>query len=102
VFPLAGLCLGWPSREGFVSMRLPPSITVHTDRYDDARMPEELDAYDRRRNARFAIPEAEYKHVDRFGKPDFYGWSEDKARQVSAPERQDFGAFVRKQGFRLE
>jgi len=102
VFPLAGLCLGWPSREGFVSLRLPPAITVHTDRYDDSKLPQELDSYDRRRNARFAIPEAEYKHVDRFGKPDFYGWSEDKARQVSAPERQDLGAFVRKQGFKLD
>ena len=33
VFPLAGLCLGWPSREGFVSMRLPMALTVHVDRY---------------------------------------------------------------------
>jgi nitroreductase len=102
VFPVAGLCLGWPSREGFVSMRLPPSITVHTDRYDDAKLSTELDGYDQRRNARFAIPESEYKHVDRFGRPNFYGWSEDKARQVSAPERQDFGAFVRRQGFKLD
>jgi nitroreductase len=102
VFPVAGLCLGWPSREGFVSMRLPPTITVHTDRYDDSKLPTELDGYDRRRSARFAIPENEYKHVQRFGKPEFYGWSEDKARQVSAPERQDFGAFVRRQGFKLD
>jgi len=29
VFPLAGLCLGWPSREGFVSLRLPMALTVH-------------------------------------------------------------------------
>jgi len=102
VFPLAGLCLGWPSREGFVSMRLPPAVTVHVDRYDDSRMPEEVDAYDRRRNARFAIPEGEYKHVERFGKPAFYGWSEDKARQVSAPERADLGRFIRKQRFNLD
>ena len=38
VFPVAGLCLGWPSREGFVSMRLPTALTVHTDRYDDSRL----------------------------------------------------------------
>jgi nitroreductase/FMN reductase [NAD(P)H] len=102
VFPLAGLCLGWPSREGFVSMRLPMSLTVHVDRYDDTNFATEIDGYDRRRNARHSIPESEWREVDRFGKPALYGWSEDKARQVSVPERHDFGAFVRRQGFRLD
>src|SRR3546814_575484 len=32
VFPLAGMGLGWPAREGWVSLRLPPAVTVHTDR----------------------------------------------------------------------
>src|ERR1700730_14384959 len=102
VFPLAGLCLGWPSREGFVSMRLPTALTVHVDRYDDTKLEAEIDDYDRRRNARHAIPESDWRQVERFGRPSFYGWSEDKARQVSVPERQDFGAFVRRQGFKLD
>jgi len=33
VFPVAGLCLGYPAAEGFVSMRLPPPNNHHTDRY---------------------------------------------------------------------
>ena len=102
VFPLAGLCLGWPSREGFVSMRLPTALTVHVDRYDDTKLEAEIDGYDRRRNARHAIPESDWRQVERLGRPSFYGWSEDKARQVSVPERQDFGAFVRGQGFKLD
>ncbi len=102
VFPVAGLCLGWPSREGFVSMRLPMSLTVHVDRYDDSNFAAEIDGYDRRRNARFSIPISEWREVERFGKPALYGWSEDKARQVSTPERHDFGAFVRRQGFKLD
>jgi nitroreductase len=102
VFPLAGLCLGWPSREGFVSLRLPTALTVHVDRYDDTDFVAEIDGYDRRRNARHSIPESDWRHVERFGKPSFYGWSEDKARQVSTPERQDFGAFIRRQGFKLD
>ena len=69
VFPLAGLCLGWPSREGFVSMRLPTTLTVHVDRYDDSNLEAEIDGYDRRRNARHAIPESDWRHVERFGKP---------------------------------
>ena len=102
VFPLAGLCLGWPSREGFVSLRLPMALTVHVDRYDDTDLAAEIDGYDRRRHARHSIPENDWRQVDRFGKPSFYGWSEDKARQVSVPERQDFGAFIRRQGFKLD
>jgi nitroreductase/FMN reductase [NAD(P)H] len=102
VFPLAGLCLGWPSREGFVSMRLPTALTVHIDRYDDTNLEAEIDDYDRRRNARHSIPENDWRHVELFGRPSFYGWSEDKARQVSVPERQDFGAFVRRRGFKLD
>ena len=102
VFPLAGLCIGWPSREGFVSMRVPTALSVHVDRYDDTNFVAEIDGYDRRRNARFAVPESEWREVERFGKPALYGWSEDKARQYSVPERQDFGAFVRRQGFKLD
>jgi len=102
VFPLAGLCLGWPSREGFVSLRLPMALTVHVDRYDDTNLAAEIDGYDRRRNARHGIPESDWRQVERFGRPSFYGWSEDKARQVSVPERQDFGAFIRRQGFKLD
>ena len=102
VFPVAGLCLGWPSREGFVSLRLPMTLTVHVDRYDDTNLDAEIDSYDRRRDARHSIPESDWRQVERFGKPSLYGWSEDKARQVSVPERQDFGAFVRRQGFRLD
>ena len=50
-----------------------------------------------RRCGRIASSEPE-----RFGTADFYGWSEDKARQYASPQRAGFGAFVRKQGFVLE
>ncbi len=54
VFPVAGLTVGYPAQPGWVSMRLPPSVTVHTDRYDDRDLPAALDAYDRRREGRRA------------------------------------------------
>jgi nitroreductase/FMN reductase [NAD(P)H] len=101
VFPFAGLCLGWPARAGWVSLRLPLAATVHVDRYDDSRLEEEVDAYDRRRHARHAIPESEQKLKEKHGVAEFYGWSEDKARQVSEAERAEFGAFLRRRGFSL-
>jgi len=101
VFPVAGLCVGYPSQTGWSSMRLPPTLTVHTDCYDDHDLPAQLEAYDRRREARHATPRESQRYVDRFGYTEPYGWSEDKARQYSVPERHNFGPFVRRQGFAL-
>jgi nitroreductase/FMN reductase [NAD(P)H] len=101
VFPVAGLCVGVPSQRGWTSMRLPPAVTVHVDRYDDSDLPAQLEAYDRRREARHATPRENQRFAERFGYTEPYGWSEDKARQYSVPERHSFGPFVRRQGFAL-
>jgi nitroreductase/FMN reductase [NAD(P)H] len=101
VFPVAGLCVGYPSTASWTSMRLPPAITVHTDCYDDADLPRELDGYDRRREARHATRRPSQKYADRYGYAEPYGWSEDKARQYSVPERHNFGPHVRRHGFGL-
>ena len=42
VFPISGLCVGWPEREGFVSMRLPPALAVHEDTYDATGVEEKI------------------------------------------------------------
>ena len=101
VFPVAGLTVGYPSQAGWISLRLPPALTVHTDRYDDSALAAQIDAYDRRREARHATPPASQRFVDRFGMAEPYGWSEDKARQYSVPERHNFGPFIRRHGFGL-
>ena len=99
VFPVAGLGVGWPQGPAFVSARLPLGATVHRDRYRETTR-EVVDGYDRRRNGIF--PYRSQRNVARFGKSESYGWSEDKARQYAEPERADFGAFVRRKGFRLD
>lgn len=101
VFPISGLCLGHPAQEGFSSVRLPPSVTVHTDRYDDSHLADEIDGYDRRRDARYAIPAEKQKHTERFGTPDFYGWSEDKARQMALNDGQTMRAYLAAKGFTM-
>jgi nitroreductase/FMN reductase [NAD(P)H] len=101
VFPVAGLTVGYPSQPGWISMRLPPALTVHTDRYDDSALQAEIEAYDRRREARHATPRSSQRYVDRWGYTEPYGWSEDKARQYSVPERHSFGPFIRGHGFGL-
>lgn len=102
VFPVAGLCLGWPAGEGFISLRLPPAITLHRDRYDDSKLPEEIDAYDHARDAKFSIPHNKQRAPDVFGHAEFYGWSEDKARQAARPEGAAFPPWLRAQKFTLD
>jgi nitroreductase len=102
VFPVAGLCVGYPAAAGHVSMRLPLEATVHIDRYCDQRLGEAVEAYDRRRNARYSLPREQQRSPDVFGYAPFYGWSEDKARQAAQPEGQSFPAFLRKRGFSLD
>jgi nitroreductase/FMN reductase [NAD(P)H] len=100
VIPLAGMCVGWPAEAGYITPRLSLASTLHVDRYDDADLAARIDAYDRRRAAVHRY--ANERDPARWGKADFYGWSEDKARQYGVPQRADFGAFVRAKGFRLD
>ena len=100
VFPVAGLGVGWPSFEGVMSPRLGLDVSIHRDRYDETGLREKVEAYDRRRNE--TQPYKTQRFVEKFGEDPSYGWSEDKARQYSVPERADFGAFVRAKGFNLD
>jgi FMN reductase [NAD(P)H] len=102
VFPVAGLCLGYPAAAGHISMRLPLDLTVHTDRYDDTHLDEGFDAYDRRRDARYSIPREQQRAPEVFGQAAFYGWSEDKARQATEPEGLAFSTYLRNHGFGME
>jgi FMN reductase [NAD(P)H] len=102
VFPVAGLCLGYPQSEGFVSLRLPCQVTTNRDRYDDSALPQAIDDYDRRRDARHSIPRDQHRSNAEFGEASFYGWSEDKARQAAKAEGAAFPPYLRKHGFTFD
>lgn len=102
VFPVAGLCLGWPADEGHASLRLPPSLTLHRDRYDDAALPQVIEVYDAEREARNPTPPAKQRAPERFGAAAQYGWSEDKTRQSAQGEGAAFPPWLRQQGFTFD
>jgi FMN reductase [NAD(P)H] len=102
VFPVAGLCLGYPQGDGFVSLRLPRGATTHRERYDDSGLPTALDDYDRRRDARHSIPKEQQRSNAEFGEASFYGWSEDKARQAAKAEGAAFPPYLKKHGFTFD
>jgi len=99
VIPVAGMCVGWPAAINNVSPRLSLAATLHENRYDEGNLAQRIDAFDRRRASTHTLGQ---RDPARWGTADFYGWSEDKARQFGVPRCADFGAFVRKQGFRLD
>ncbi len=103
VFPVAGLCVGYPLERGHITARLDLNITTHTDKYyagDESTLKEKIDAYDQRRHKLFALTKQRYRN--KYPDSPFYGWSEDKARHYAMPERADFGAFIREKKFSLK
>jgi nitroreductase/FMN reductase [NAD(P)H] len=100
VFPIAGLCVGYPVEGGRIIPRLSLETTVHVDRFDEVDVHHQIDAYDQRRHALF--PLRKQRHALRYPDVEFNGWSEDKARHYSMPERADFGEYIRSQNFSLK
>ena len=100
VLPIAGLALGHPKQPATISKRLPLGVTCHVDTYQETDLRGTVAEYDRTRA--IAQPYVTQRSPDRFPPKDTYGWSDDKTRQYSTPERAEFGAYVRAQGFKLD
>ena len=99
VYPLAGLCLGYPECISDLSIRLPMSATLHKDTYDNKNLKAKIKDYDKRREE--INPYKSQRQVDFYGASETYGWSRDKARQTSNTERLSFTSYIRKHGFKL-
>ncbi len=100
VFPFAGLAIGYPVTSPEISMRLPLQVTCHVDQYDEKGLEGAISTYGARRAKE--QPYAKQRFLDAFGTADPYTWSDDKVRQYSQPERENFGEYVRAQGFKLD
>jgi nitroreductase/FMN reductase [NAD(P)H] len=100
VIPVAGCCVGWPAQAGEITPRLSLRTTVIENSYGERDLAKEIEAYDKRRSA--LRPYRRQRNPNRWGEADFYGWSQDKARQYGVPTRADFGTFVRGKGFCLD
>lgn len=100
MFPMASLAVGYPAAAPRPSVRLPLSVLVHLNGYSEQCLDSAIEKYDRRRQQ--VQPYSTQRCTEEFGVANRYGWSEDKARQYSHPERAAFGAYVRRIGFNLD
>ena len=101
VFPIAGLALGWPAQNGYVSMRLPQETVIHHDHYDDSNLEKQIKSYDERNHDRFPLPPEKQRHTDTYGVLDKCTWSENVTRQLSFPERDGFGQWLKSRALDL-
>lgn len=110
VFPIAGLCVGFPAHTQSVNPRLGLPASLHTDRYQhphcatetgiddravDAAIDAAVDAYDRRY---VAVRASRLPPEVAAAKPPM-SWSQEKLRQYATAQRDDWGAFIRAKGF---
>lgn len=101
VFPVAGLCAGYPAAELSINPRLSLRATFHVDRFEDDHTDALVDEFDERwaraRAQRAGPPGAASPAAARAPR-----WSDEKAQQYAAPQRADWGKFVRAKGFGLD
>ena len=93
VYVAFGLCLGWPAEEPPQKPRLPLSVIVHREQYDEAALESELHQYD-------AALADHYRDEGRQS-PDA-AWSGVIARGFSRPRRADLRPTLEELGFSFE
>ena len=102
VFPIAGLCVGWPDENNEVSIRLPMKVVFHEDFYNDKDMLKQIDHYDKTIECVQPIPKSKQRHVNVYGFNKKNTWSENISRQMSLPERKEFKKWLKSHGFNLD
>ncbi len=90
VLPLFGLCLGWPDQDPELKPRLPLSVTLKEETYDQSADQDGIRAYDEQMR--------EYYKARTGGKLDRV-WSEDMSALLGKESRPHMKGFLEGQGF---
>ena len=109
VFPLMGLCLGYPDQDPMIKPRLPEQAVIHHEKYDDTQYENSIKEYDPiiRATGLYDGPRRKGAPIDERIVPDEdYSWSEHTARRAASKNpkatREGLKAFLESQGFRFE
>jgi FMN reductase (NADPH) len=98
VFPLMGMCLGWPDHDPILKPRLPSNAVIHHEEYNDAELLTFLDQYD---GPRRKVPSPDGREVPE----EDYSWTEHTSRRLASQDlkvlRSHMREFLSKRGFKL-
>lgn len=89
VYPVFGMCIGYPAQDPAVKERLPQPLIHHIDRYGELDMTE-LKAYDARIST--------YYH-HRSGGKNSDTWTKSVSKKFAGEKREHMKAFLEKRGF---
>jgi nitroreductase len=90
VYPVFGLCLGWPAERNEVKPRLPVEAVLHENRYDSSRIATDVAAYDETMRRYYAARSQAARES---------GWSEQVAATLQGKKREHMLGFLRERGF---
>jgi len=90
VYPIFGLCLGYPDAEPDLKPRLPVDVVLHKDSYDNTRCASDVKAYDAQMHDYYQSRGDNQKSSN---------WSEQTANAVQKKKREHMLDFLQKRGF---
>jgi len=90
VYPVFGLCLGWPDAEPDLKPRLPVDVILHKDTYDASRCASDVANYDKQMQAYYASRGSNQRTSN---------WSAQTAVAVQQKKREHLLDFLQSQGF---
>lgn len=93
VYPVFGLCLGYPDQDPEIKPRLPLSVMVKENSYDTSAEQDDIAAYDDIVRRYYAA---------RSGNPKSQSWSEQMAGLLGKEARPHMREFLRKRGFEMK
>ena len=93
VFPLFGMCLGYPAEDPGLKPRLPRRLVLHEERYRLNDLGGDLDDYDQ--------TVAQY-YLHRSENDRRTTWTSEMARKFAEPQRPHLRAYLDGQGFRFD
>ena len=98
VFPVTGMCLGYPAEDPACKPRLPLPAVLHRERYEVELVDAHLDTFDEE-----VVGLEMYRHMET---GEVYGWMARAARRMAYTDpkqlRFEVGRVLRKQGFGLK
>jgi nitroreductase len=92
VYPLFGMCLGWPNQDPDLKPRLPLSVTLKEETYDESNDRARIEAYDEHMRAYYR--ERTGGKVDRT-------WSSDMSSLLGKESRPHMREFLARRGFTM-
>ncbi len=109
VYPLMGMCLGYPDHEPMVKPRFQDELIIHHEKYDDGRLDELLTDYDKIIQATGLYEGPKRKVKSLTGKEvseEDYSWCEHTSRRMAATDpkvlRAHLRSFLESRKFGLE